>query len=183
MVATVFNTRMRYVRRPLALCAICSLLLPAAALGQRGAQLDPDSPAGVEYQLPLEQARKNALAGDRDGPRARADHGGRRGGLKSLFGAGIVAAKAGVQGRGGGDGDASQGGRGAEQGTRGSDADDRGDPDASSSGRDIRQSALGGADQDGGSAALRIAGVALAVLLVGALLGFALRRGLRESTE
>ncbi|MDQ4048605.1 MAG: hypothetical protein M3131_04370 [Actinomycetota bacterium] len=163
---------MRYVRRLLALCAICSLLLPVAAQGQRDAtQPDPDSPAGVEYQLPLEQARKNAR-----GSGSRGDGAGRGGG-SPLFGAGIMPVKAsgGAQDRGSGAGEPA-----SDAGSRDSDARGAGGADGDPESATIGPSTLGGPDEGGGSAGLRIAGIALAVLLVGLLLGLLLRRGLSE---
>ena len=179
---------MRYVHRPLALCAICFLLLPAAAHGQRDAQLDPDSPAGVEYQLPLEQARKNLSPSDGDGPGSeggRGSGGGRGEGLASLFGAGIVPIKDGSGAQEGGDrGNADPA---AAQGSSGSDRaggdQGRDGAGAGSGAAALRQPALGASDEDGGSAALPIAGIALAVLAVGGLLGLALRRGLGQLSE
>ena len=169
---------MRYVPCTIALCAICSLLLPVTAQGQTGARLDPGSPAGVEYELPLEQARKNAAGGGGDGPGSEGDRAG-GGGDGSLFGAGIVPVKRSVDAQDGGDGDGMQGGLASEG------ASDGGGRDAQegSSGGTIKRSALGAPDEDEGSAALRIAGIALAVLLVGGLLGLALRRGLRQPAE
>ena len=173
---------MRYVPRPLAPCAICFLLLPAAAHGQADVQLDPDSPAGVEYQLPLEQARKNVNPSDGDGP---GSGGGRGKGLASLFGAGIVPVKdeAGPQQAGGRD--PAQAGAAPELDASGSGGggEARGGAGTASGAPDIKASRLGSADDDGGSATLRLGGIALAVLLVGALLGLVLRRGLRPSAE
>ncbi len=48
----------------------CALCLPTAAAAQERAKPDPDSPAGVEYQLPLDQAREDA-----SGERARGRQG------------------------------------------------------------------------------------------------------------
>ena len=164
---------MRDVPRPLALCAICFVLLPAAAHGQAGAQLDPDSPAGVEYQLPLEQAREKANRGGGDGT------GGRGEGLASLFGAGVVPIRdrAGMPRRGNGGG--AEADSISEPGSGNPRAGRRGDADLDP----VGQTGLIYPEEDEGSAALRIAGIALAVLLVGGLLGLALRRGLRQSAE
>ena len=176
---------MRYVPRPLALCAICFLLLPAAAHGQADAQLDPDSPAGFEYQLPLEQARKNVNPSGVDGP---GSVGGRGEGLASLFGAGIVPIKDGSGAQDGGDRGnadpaAAQGASGSDRGGEGRGGAGRGGADADSGAAALRQAALGAPDDDGGSAALPIAGIVLAVLVVGGLLGLALRRGLGQPAE
>ena len=169
---------MRYVRRPIALCAICSLLLPAAAHGQAEEALDPDSPAGVEYQLPLEQARKNVARPGGDDP---GDPGGRGEGA-SLFGAGIVAVEASDRTAGGADGAARNGpaaGAGGSS-TGGGGGDAEGSTPGSSA---INPAALDAPDEGESSATLRIAGIAFAVLLAGALLGLLLRRGLGQSEE
>ena len=172
---------MRYVRRPIALCAICSFLLPAAAQGQASEALDPDSPAGVEYQLPLEQARKNAGGRGADDP----DSGRRgRGGDAALFGAGIVPVGAIDRTADGADG-ATRNGIGSDTGAGGSGRDGgAGGGEGSGQGSSaITPAALDGSDEGGSSASLRIAGIALAVLLAGAVLGLALRRGLGQSGE
>ena len=174
---------MRYVPRPLALCAICFLLLPTAAHAQADAQVDPNSPAGVEYQLPLEQARENLKPSDGEGP---GSEGGRGEGVASLFGAGIVPVKDGTGAQGDGGRGAAGSGSASEPGASGSDPSGgaRGGADTGSGAPDIKASGLGSSDDDdGGSATLRLGGIVLAVLLVGALLGLALRRGLRQSAE
>ncbi len=162
------------VRRHAALCVAAMLLFPVAARGQADAQLDPNSPAGVEYQLPLEQARKNARGSG--SPGSRGDGAGRGGG-SPLFGAGIMPVKAsgGAQDRGSGAGEPA-----SDAGSRDSDARGRGGADGDPESATIGPSTLGGPDEGGGSAGLRIAGIALAVLLVGLLLGLLLRRGLSE---
>lgn len=164
---------MSYLSRSVALCAVCSLLLPVAAQGQTGKPLDPDSPAGVEYQLPLEQARKNVGGGDRAG------------GPAPLFGAGVVAAGKSVTAKAGGAGGEAQGDSASEEGSSRSGAGGKAgrDSGATPGSTAIKQATLGAPDEDGGSATLRIAGIALAVLLVGGLLGLVLRRGLRHAED
>ncbi len=88
MLSWVSTTRMTNVRLPLALCLVFSLPAPLAAYGQPGKQLDPDSPAGVEYQLPLEQARKNATGGGEKGPNGGGEKGPNGGGEKGPSGGG-----------------------------------------------------------------------------------------------
>jgi len=75
--------------RPLVCALIAALVLPAAAVAQSSDRPNPDSPAGVEYELPLDRAREKA-AGD-DGPRRRGSRGTERGrgGSAPLFGEGI----------------------------------------------------------------------------------------------
>ena len=171
---------MRYVPGPLALCAILSLFLPVAVAEGQSDPLDPDSPAGVEYQLPLDRARKNVAVRD---PGSGAD----RPGAVPLFGAGIVAAKTGDQAGGGGQQGGSDGGglgRDASGGTAGSRSDDdgrRGREGPAGAPPALSDAAVPSPDEDGGSAALRIGGIAAAVLLLGALLGLFLRRGLRQA--
>lgn len=184
-----FNTRMRYLLRPATLGAICALLLPAAAQAQTAQRPDPDSPAGVEYQLPLDQARENAGGGDGADDPASREGGGRggRGAPAPLFGAGIVAAKGADRAIGGGEGARRDGGnraQGAGEASGGAAASasggsDEGDDPAGP--QRIKRSGLSSPDDEGGSATLRIIGIALAVLLAGALLGLLLRRGLRDS--
>ena len=169
---------MRHIRLPAALAVAC-VLLPAAAQGQEAKRPSPDSPAGVEYQLPLEQARKNAAG---EGPGDSGASARRRGKARPapLFGAGIAAAKANER-----SGDAEDGGAaGSGRGDGGSDGTSGGDRDRAEStavGAATLEDALSSGDGDDGSATLRIVGIALAVLLVGALLGLFLRRGLRQS--
>ena len=70
----------------LAALVMC-LALAAPALGQ-DPQVDPDSPAGTEYELPLDRAREEAGAG--------ADTGGSSSGATGetpLFGAGVEPSK------------------------------------------------------------------------------------------
>ena len=173
---------MRYIRIPALTGAILLLLPPVVAHGQVGKRPDPNSPAGVEYQLPLEQARTNAI-GSRDGPGSGR---GDRNGVAPLFGAGIVALKAAdraaVEPPGG---ENSQGraardavGGGAGRSEVGGDGRHSGDPPEGPGA--LKQSAL---SSDGGSAPLQIAGMAVAVLLLGAVMGIFLRRGLRPSEE
>jgi hypothetical protein len=165
---------MRYLATIAALAAIC-VLSPAAAHGQ--VVPDPNSPAGVEYQLPLDQARKNA-AGQGDAKPKRG-----RGGAASnapLFGAGIKAAKDGSD-RGSG-GSASGGSSSGKDGSGGGSAASGGSggggaaEDLGSSRPEVRKSAVV-SESDDGSSTLRTVGIAFGVLLLGGLLGLGLRRG------
>lgn len=155
-------------------------VLPTAAAGQAGQRPDPDSPAGVEYQLPLEQARKNAARGD-DGGGKRAGGGDpARRAAGPLFGAGIVARKAGRDRADAGSGDTQDGRNGS--GGDSSPSGAREDTGAGNGEDAIRRSTVGGSDSDD-SATWRTAGIALAVLLAGGLFGFGLRRGLGQSAD
>ena len=174
---------MRYLRLPAVIAATCFLLLPAAAHGQ-GKRPDPNSPAGFEYQLPLEEARKKGGGGGGDEP---GPAGARRGGDRAapLFGAGIAAAPTGGDSAADGDGGAGTGatGDGAATQSAGAGSTDDAGSRKSGDGSDapkVAQASLPSPDDGGGSPTLWIAGIALAVLLLGALLGLFLRRGFRQ---
>jgi hypothetical protein len=79
------------------LIVTCALALPAAAAAQERPKLDPDSPAGVEYQLPLDRAREEAAGEAKGGPGE-----GKR---APLFGSGVT--KPGSRSAGGGSGEAA----------------------------------------------------------------------------
>ncbi len=162
------------------------------AHGQADTTLDPDSPAGVEYELPLEQARKNGSGPSGKSPGSRVGKGpgsrvnpAKRDVSASLFGAGIAASQGRGRAQDGGTRGSGQRDPASERGSSDSDGgDESGDgPNANSGTPTIRQSALGVPDADESSAALRIAGIALAVLLLGGLLGLVLRRGLPQRPE
>ncbi|MEJ7787504.1 MAG: hypothetical protein WKF96_22090 [Solirubrobacteraceae bacterium] len=167
----------------------CALVAPPAATAQEPVQLDPDSPAGVEYQLPLDQARRDA-APDAGGGGPRSDGGS--GGPAPLFGAGI--APDGSQDGGGGgdaaaddrDATADDRKRGVGEQSRGSDDSAPGAGGGDPAGPGAGQSASSfSATADGGGASngLTLGGIALAVVVVGGTLGLALRRGLRTTTS
>ncbi len=175
----IFATMFR--RGPINFAVACALLAPSAAAAQEGVQVDPDSPAGVEYKLPLEQARRDAApgaAGGGVGPRS----GGGSGGPAPLFGTGITPARA----RDGDDGGARDT---AVDGNRvgGERSDDRTDLGLTGAGGRDTASPGGGesgspfssaAEDGGGSTGLILAAIALGVLVIGGALGLALRRGL-----
>ncbi len=168
------------------LVGACALLAPPAAVAQEGVQVDPDSPAGVEYKLPLEQARRDAAPGAGNGggvggPGA----GGGSGGPAPLFGAGIT--RAGSQGGNGGGTEVTP-----DDGDRagGAQSEDRADAGVTGAGdRDVARPGSGesaasssrSSDDGGGSTGLILAGIALAVVVIGGALGLALRRGLRTT--
>ena len=179
---------MTLLPRGLVLLTLCALLAPVAADAQVGKRPDPESPAGVEYQLPLEEARKKT-AGPAGKPRRGEKSNPARAAAKApLFGAGVVAAGAGsgasgagqADGRGGGNGERGDGSVASRQS---GDGGDRGE-DGSGSSRSVAKGAPLAASAGGeNSATGTIVGIALAVLLAGALLGLILRRGLRTSGE
>jgi len=167
MVTTMFR------RGAIHVVVACALIAPPASSAQEPVQVDPDSPAGVEYQLPLEQARR-----DGGGPRS----GGGSGGPVPLFGAGIT--RGGSQSSEGGGAEAADRGGGDESedsgdlGAAGADGGDAAGPGAAES----RQSfGATSPENGGGSTGLILGGIALAVVVVGGALGLALRRGLRTT--
>jgi hypothetical protein len=140
--------------------------------------VDPDSPAGTEYRIPLKQARQDAA------PDAEPRPGGGNAD-PPLFGEGITrapSASAAEDGSAGsaGAGEASGGqGRGGDRGTRNAaDGEVLGAQETSRAGESdsvaIEAAARGGSD------ALLTAGIAGAVLAVGLLVGFGLRGVLRS---
>jgi hypothetical protein len=169
-----------------------------AASAQEPVQVDPDSPAGVEYKLPLEQARRDGAPDPGDGggrPRSGGGSGGGAGSPAPLFGAGIT--RGGSQG--GSDGDAEgapgEGDRvGGERSDRvgGEQSEDRADAGVTGAGgRDTAGPGSGksgsfstaAAEDGGGSTGLILGGIALAVVVLGGALGLALRRGLGSTAD
>ena len=150
------------------------LALPAVAQAQgRGVFVDPDSPAGKEYAIPLEEARRQAA------PDAESRPGGDDA-ASPLFGAGITRAP-GASAAGGGsarDGSAGSGG-GGDRGA-GNAADGEGLETLESAREGRADSMAIEAAAQGGSDALLTAGIAGTVLAVGLLVGFGLRRVLRS---
>jgi hypothetical protein len=163
---------------------IASLALPAVAQGQgSGVVVDPDSPAGTEYAIPLEEAR-------RQGAPDREQRGGGRNADPPLFGEGIerapsASAAGGVTAgsAGGGEGSGGEGSGGAGGGgDRGADKAADGEvlgAQQTESERPRGSMAVEAAAR-GGSDALLTAGIAGTVLAVGLLVGFVLRRVLRS---
>jgi hypothetical protein len=156
-----------------------SLALPTAAQAQGpGVFVDPDSPAGTEYAIPLEEARRHGA------PDAAPRPGGGDAG-PPLFGEGITRAPGASAARGGsaGSADGSEGtgggGRGGDRGAgKAADGEVLGAQEASRARR--RGSMAVEAAAQGGSDALLTAGIAGTVLAVGLLVGFGLRRVLRS---
>ncbi len=162
-------------RGPIHFVVACALLAPSAAAAQEEVQVDPNSPAGVEYKLPLEQARRDAA------PDA---NGGGGGGPAPLFGAGIT--RTGLQGGDGGGAKATPDDGNRAGGEQSGDSGDRrvtgagGRDVASLSTREPRTpfGAAAAADNES-SAGLILGGIALVVVVGGIALGLALRRGLK----
>jgi len=181
------RTRIAYI------AVACALVMPSGAAAQ-SARPDPDSPAGVEYELPLDQARKDLSGdGDSDSPGAngsRASDG--RSGTAPLFGAGVSRPSRSSDS----DGGSPEGGGGSSDGAPSSGSDrwgiggDRADAGArgTASGDDAAapdgsRLASTGSSGGSGSAGLPIAGIALGVLFAGGALGLALRRGFGQSQD
>jgi hypothetical protein len=161
----------------LALAALVLLAAaPPAAAQEDGVFVDPDSPAGKEYAVPIDQARDEAAGG-----------GNRPAGEEPLFGEGIEPAGGGPGNGEGGNGagekgqEASKRGE-SKRGEQGTDQQgDAGDGDPFQSSSDLGQSpAAIEAAAANGSDGLLTAGIAAVVLVVGLLGGFGLRRLLRS---
>lgn len=138
---------------PRLLIVIFALGLPAAATGQEQPKLDPNSPAGVEYQLPLDRAREEAA-----GETSREPGGSQR---APAFGAGVTERGSSTKdgGSGGGSGEGS------------------GEADAGEASAANTRAKTASATQEGGSGA-SVPLITAAVLLAGGALGLGLRRGL-----
>lgn len=171
------------------------LLAPSVAVAQDRAIPEPDSPAGVEYQLPLDRAREEASdPRDRDAPGgggSERDRGGS--GPAPLFGTGISPGAGGVAGdRDSSNADSPSGGGASNPDARrgaGGDRADRGSGGSSGSSGEASEAdgepSLGptSASAASGSSDLALPGIALGVLLIGGLLGLALRRGMGPGRE
>jgi hypothetical protein len=140
------------------------VLLSAALLLPTGAQaqvvVDPDSPAGKEYAIPLEEKRDQAAGGKDDSQ-------------SKPFGEGI--SKPGSKG-GDAKASASRESRGKKEEPDNGDFDTTGATGGSSSGGGGGGSS-GGPDEAGTNGALLTSGIALAVLLLGGGIAFLMRRG------
>ena len=141
-----------------ALALVCLTCLPASAAGQADdVFVDPDSPSGREYEIPLERARRDVSAREPSasrGPSAPAP----------LFGAGVGSAP-----------EAAASGRSPKRPGRERAARARADAPAALEAA-IRQP---GAPDSAAGASLMLGGAAAAILLLGAALGFSLRRSRR----
>ncbi len=166
------------------LVGVAALLAPSMALAQQ--QPDPNSPAGVEYALPLDQARDQARQ-KKPGKGKR----GQRGAGKAapLFGAGISKGGSGAAGSDQSNADAAPGG-GSAGGSAGDDASARAGSKGSQPDGPGAQAGKSGAPNagrtaasvgDGGSQTGLLLGVVAGVLLLGGLLGAGLRRGFGRS--
>ncbi len=150
-------------------CAVAAGFMAPAALAQdEGVFVDPGSPSGKEYALPLDTARREAdPTRDPDAPV--------RAGSRSspLFGSGVASSTT-ERGEPG-----AEGGRNA----RGDAPTGVAAPTTSEQDQEALRMATGepGAPEAGADIELLVAGVGLLVLLVGALAGYAARRMSRIS--
>jgi hypothetical protein len=161
---------------------VALLALPATAGAQRGGVfVDPDSPAGTEYRIPLEEARRLGAGDDQ-----RRTGEGRTGtSAQPLFGEGIQRAPGAPGSAGDGNGESgSPEGRlapngGGEAAQRGGKAHERRVFDTDEGARDGRAPVAVEAAVSDESDTLVTAGIAGVVLAAGLLVGFAMRRLLR----
>lgn len=147
-------------RLALTLC-LCAVLMPSQASGQNdGVVVDPGSPTGKEYAIPLESARRQA---EPRGPTPGGPAGVRQGSRSApLFGEGIVAGNSKAGGK-------TRGGSGPE-----SDADGTGGANAPAAIRPAVENP--GAPSGGVGTTLLASGGWAAILLVGGLAGYLFRR-------
>ena len=152
-------------RRILTTATATALLAAAPASGQQGGVfVDPDSPSGKEYQLPLESVRRGA------DPQRAGDEKVQSGDQSSaLFGVGIGDDDDGERG---GAGDGRRGSSGSGNGTRKATAP------AEEGADDVLRTAAArpGAPADDAGTLLIVGGGALLVLAAGAGIGVVLRR-------
>lgn len=141
-----------------------SLALATPATAQDDPQVDPDSPAGTEYQLPTDRAREEAGGG------GASRTGGGAGGEAPLFGAGVKAKQSDSARQ---SGSAKQSGSSSRGGTSTPQAGEQ--PDLGTSTPDAVR-AQAPAPDGGGSGLLAIGAGAGGVLVIGGLAGLLWRR-------
>lgn len=87
-----------------ALVVALAFVVPAPAFAQSDApRVDPDSPAGIEYELPIDRAREDAVGGGAGGSSGRSAGGSSRAtaGESPLFGEGVTRSASGSVAKGG----------------------------------------------------------------------------------
>jgi len=142
------------------LCAL-ALTAPAAVAAEDEIFVDPGSPSGKEYALPIDSARKQAAADARStSSRSKA---------APLFGEGV-----GDRDAGGGGSDAGGGGRNGAAASASEDA--AGSQRADADGGTPVTARAQAANPDGGTGTLAIIGAGAGVLLLGGAIGLTLRR-------
>ena len=151
------------VRSALIALVVLAVAAPPAIAQEDGVFVDPDSPAGREYAVPLEEARREATGTAGGTTESDGDQ---------LFGVGIERSSSGGRGAGGakGSGVAGGGGGNSDGGNQAGSGEPAHWPER---GRDRSRGS-------GGSSAGLTAGIAGSVLLLGLLGGLGLRRVLRD---
>ena len=164
------------VGRGISVILVVYLLVPAGAAAQSD-RPDPDSPAGVEYELPLDQTRKDLSDNGKEPESGGGENGASPGssgaggddGAAPLFGAGISRETAsGVEDGGQNPSSGDQ----TEPGTGG------GGPSAGDEQRDSDPTVTKASAGDDGSTGLLLPGLVVLVILAGGAMGLLLRRGL-----
>lgn len=142
--------------RPLALSFLCALALVAPVQAQ-DPQVDPGSPAGTEYQLPVDRAREEAGSdGGAGGPGNSQDGGTTT--RAPLFGSGVESRKSSSAGKSG-----TESERATVAGV-----------ESDATPEKVRAEVP--ASDGGGGALVAVGGGAIGVLLLGGLAGLAWRR-------
>jgi hypothetical protein len=158
----------------LLLTCLCALALTASGPAQaQGPRVDPDSPAGAEYQLPIDRAREQARERPAPAAGARDAH---RGAAAPLFATGVEAQERKRDPRRTGGAKASDRrdrNRSAEPAPKPVPARTP-QPNLGTATPELRDQAS--APDDGGSGLAAIGGAAFAVVLLGGLAGLAWRR-------
>jgi hypothetical protein len=157
---------------------VCLLAAPSAGATPPGLHVDPASPGGKEYAIPLDQARDDASGG---GGGSQSSGGGSG---SHLFGVGVGGSDGGSSGSAGtggsGAGGGSNDGKSGGSGSGGSGGSDRsGGSDSGSSGARNRLSTLSVAaanPESGAQAPLLVLGGSAGIVLAGVLLGLMFRR-------
>ena len=150
------------------------LLLASPAVAEKpGVHVDPDTPAGKEYAIPIDQARREAQGTSQP----NTGHGSN--GSAPLFGAGISP-------RSGGGAGSSDRGRGSHGSSKGGTVGARksgGNPSQGERGASRPRAAIVASTDTGGAAAFQTATLVAAVLLAGGLLGSVLHRVRRKRPD
>ncbi|MFL5866817.1 MAG: hypothetical protein ACJ766_06930 [Thermoleophilaceae bacterium] len=165
------NTNVRALLLKLVLPSVLlAALLPsaAAAKDEPGVHVDPGSPSGKEYAIPLEGARRDASGGGSSSGSSGGSSGSSGGGAAKapLFGEGITPAGGSQSGGGSGNGSGGSAHKGGKK---------------ASAVEQTARSTLASAPAAGsGDSTAQTGAIGLAVLLLGGALGLLLRRGLRS---
>jgi hypothetical protein len=162
------NTSVRALLLKLVLPGLLlAAFLPSAAVAkdEPGVHVDPGSPSGKEYAIPLEGARRDASGGGSSSGSSGGSSGG--GAAKApLFGEGITPAGGSQSGGGSGNGSGGSAPKGGKK---------------ASAVEQTARSTLASAPAAGsGDSTAQTGAIGLAVLLLGGALGLLLRRGLRS---